>query len=177
MSDPQLVIPHERWLPSYLRALDEFRARGTVLAALLSPDDCEPGTTIFQLFDDFRVGKNLPDGYVPESTFWLVEGDEYVGTGSIRHRLTPALERFGGHIFYAIRPSQWNRGYGTVQLRLLLNEAATLGLAKVLLTCEESNVASARVMEKCGGVWQDTIDHTVEGAPRRTRRYWLPTGN
>jgi len=96
MIDPKLVTPSEHWLPSYLDALDEFRASQTELTALLVPDDCAPGTTIFQVCEDHRMGRNLPDGYVPDSTFWLVDGDEYVGTGSIRHQLTPRWERFGG---------------------------------------------------------------------------------
>ena len=177
MNDPQLVTPSEHWLASYLDALDEYRVHHTELGALRSPADCPPGTTIFQVFEDHRMGRNLPDGYVQGSTFWLVDGEEYVGTGGIRHRLTPGLERFGGHIGYAIRPSRWNQGYGTIQLRFLLAEAARLGLDRVLLTCNETNVASARVMEKCGGVYQDTIDHVVDDVPRRVRRYWIATGD
>jgi len=163
-------------LDSYRAALEEFNASNAAIDILHDPDEFDQWkATIFEYFEDHRMGRNLPEGYVPDSTFWLVDGDTYLGTGNIRHRLTPELEQFGGHIGYAIRPSYWNMGYGTLQLRLLLAEAAKLGLTHVLLTCDESNLASARVMEKCGGVWQDTIEQAIGGPPRRTRRYWIAT--
>ena len=174
MDGVRLVVPAERWLPSYRVALEEFRAAGKTIAALHDPDTYDQWKpVIFQQIEDRRLGRNLPEGWVPESVFWLVDGNDYLGTGSLRHRLTPALEQFGGNIGYAIRPSRWNMGYGTEQLRLLLVEARALGLSKVLLTCDDSNIASARVMENNGAVLQDTIDADVDGVLHRERRYWI----
>ena len=44
---------------------------------------------------------------------------------SIRHRLTDDLKRYGGHIGYDVRYSEWNKGYGTLMLRLALEKAKT----------------------------------------------------
>jgi len=51
-------------------------------------------------------GKNQPKGYVPETTYWLVDNDEFIGRINIRHQLNEHLLRVGGHIGYDICPSQ-----------------------------------------------------------------------
>ena len=45
-----------------------------------------------------------------------MDGTDYLGTVIIRHRLTPALEREGGHIGYHIVPGQRRRGHATQML-------------------------------------------------------------
>jgi predicted acetyltransferase len=110
--------------------------------------------------------------YVRQSTFWLVEGDTYHGRLSLRHELNEALRQHGGNIGYDIRPSSRRRGLGTLQLALGLDKAREFGLERVLLTCDDNNVASTRIIEANGGVLQDVID--TPGEPgRRSRRYWI----
>lgn len=178
MKNARLVVPSEEYLQSYLEACREFKKSGTELFGSHDPDAFDAWKdTLFPKFEQNRLGTGLPEGYVPCSAFWLVEEGAFVGLGSIRHRLTPALERFGGHIGYAIRPSRWNMGYGTLQLGLLLEEAAKLGIADALVTCDDDNVGSYRVIEKNGGVYQDTIENTIGGQFRKTRRYWIHTSH
>jgi len=106
-----------------------------------------------QKFLDYAQGKNLPAGWVPDTTLWLVkDGTCVLGRTSIRHHLTPALEQRGGHIGYYIRPSQRRKGYGTLILALSLEKAKQLALKKVLITCNEDNVASIKIIEKNGGI-------------------------
>ncbi len=176
MSDIRLVNPCEEYLSSYLDACWEFHHHDVTPMFLHDPDLYEQWRhTLVERLEKDRLGIDLPEGYVPASTFWLVEDGTFVGMGNIRHRLTPSLEIYGGHIGYAIRPSRWGQGVGTLQLRLLLREARKLGIEHALVTCDESNIGSARVMEKNGGVWQDTIEHQLDGRPHRTKRYWIDT--
>lgn len=177
----ELILPCEKYLLSYLEFCREFKERNiTNIAAIVGHDpdkfDVWRGD-IFKNYENSRLGIDLPEGYVPATTFWLVEDGAMVGYGNIRHRLTPALERHGGHIGYAVKTTKWGKGYGTIQLGLLLKEAANLGIEKVLLTCYDENIASARVMEKNGGILQDTIESIIDGVPRRVRRYWIDTGS
>ncbi len=99
-------------------------------------------------------GRNLPaGGYVASSTYWLVfEGVEIVGRSTLRHTLSPELEDAVGHIGYAIRPGARKRGYGTRILALTLDRARERGMQRMLLICDTANVASARIIEKNGGV-------------------------
>ena len=172
----KLLIPTEQYLSSYLDACREYKANSDWALNVHNPDTfSEWKNTIFSTYEYNRLGLNLPDGYVPSSAFWLVESNTFIGAGNIRHRLTPALERFGGHIGYFIRPSRWNQGYGTIQLALLLKEAWKLGIDRALVTCDEDNVGSYRVMEKNGCIYRDTIENIIDGKVKRTKRYWFDT--
>jgi predicted acetyltransferase len=68
-----------------------------------------------------------------------------------------------------VRPSARGRGVATWALREVLREATETGLDRVLLTCDVSNAASARVIERCGGVLEDIRDTWLG----RSRRYWI----
>ena len=109
---------------------------------------------------------------VPQTTYWLVRSDGViVGTSRLRHRLTPELEIFGGHIGYDVRPSERRKGYGTRLLALTLDKARALGLTYDMLTCDDDNVASYRVMERNGGRLPDRVSQPDTG--RLARRYWF----
>ena len=87
----------------------------------------------------------------------LVEGRRYLGVVSVRHRLTRSLRVFGGHIGYAIRPSERRKGYGRRILKLVLPKARKLGLKRVLVTCSPRNLASRKVIEGNGGVFAGRV--------------------
>ncbi len=96
-------------------------------------------------------GIHLPKGIVPASTFWLIDNNTFIGRVSIRHKLNKNLRNFGGHIGYAIRPSKRKKGYGNKILELALQEAKKLKLQKVLITCDDTNRASQKIIEKKQG--------------------------
>ena len=121
---------------------------------------------------DYAKGKSLPKRWVPANNYWLVNKDSLViGTSGLRHKLSPQLRRYGGHIGYYIRPTQRNKGYGKHICGLMLEKAGLLGLKRVLITCDDDNVASAKIIESCGGVLKDKIMSKGHKVP--TRRYWI----
>ena len=75
-----------------------------------------------------------------------------MGIGKLRHRLTDALRREGGHGGYAIRPGQRGKGYGKLLLGLLAGEAGALGIGAMLLTIRNENTPSIRTALSQGGV-------------------------
>jgi predicted acetyltransferase len=81
------------------------------------------------------------------------------------------LEHYGGHIGYFIRPSERDKGYGTRMLILALDEARKLGLSQVMMTCNINNLASARGIEKNGGVLASQGISRVSG--KLISRYWI----
>lgn len=92
--------------------------------------------------------------WVETATFFAVlKGDNrIVGTAELRYTLdNDVLREYGGHIGYAVCPSERNKGYATAILSLALLECRGIGLEKVMLSCTEDNAASIRVIEKCGG--------------------------
>lgn len=111
----------------------------------------------------------LPDGSVHSDYFWVVDGAEMVGFVAVRHSIdTEFLRTLGGHIGYSVRPDRRRRGHASRALALALVRARELGLTSVLLTCDETNLASARTIESQGG----RFEHAVEGK----RRYWIALG-
>jgi predicted acetyltransferase len=111
-------------------------------------------------------------GFVRTDTWIAFRGERAIGDLRLRRTLTPALERDGGNIGYAVRPSERCNGYATAMLREALRRAAGLGIARALITVEATNVASLRVAEKCGAVdWDDVV--ADDGAA--LRRLWIET--
>jgi predicted acetyltransferase len=165
----ELIEPPIRFIDSYKSALAEFEQQGiSGFWKFFGPvDDAEAH---LQNIKRYRHRGGLGDGMVPATCYWLVDGNEFIGHVSIRHELNAALERQGGHIGYAIRPSKQRRGYGTRLLELALRKAKGIGINSALLTCDKSNAASRKIIETNGGTLFDEID--VSG--KKVLRFWIP---
>ncbi|OZV13202.1 GNAT family N-acetyltransferase [Tissierella sp. P1] len=96
-------------------------------------------------FQDYL--KDLPQGEVITSTFWLIDKKEVVGVVRIRHQEIECA----GHIGYDISPDCRNRGYGFQILKLALEKAMKIGIEEVILTCNIDNIASKKIIEKNKG--------------------------
>jgi predicted acetyltransferase len=170
----ELAEPARIYKDSFIGAVREFDTERSVRATQYQQLDLRALEKNFEVFCQEQrghaEGKHLPDGFVPESVYWLVDGTVFIGRISIRHRLTPQLLQSGGHIGYDIRPTQRRKGYGSVILRLGLERAAALGLERVLLTCDETNDASRKIIEKNGGVLEKSV--AVEGGPNKLH-FWI----
>lgn len=183
---PQFATPQRRYHRSFLAAVDELLATGddersagltTIIPIgdfpgeyfsreeLSDPDRFSAYTTRLETLGDRSTP--LPAGIVPATQLWWVDRDEYLGRLSIRHSLTPWLLEFGGHIGYAVRPAARRCGHATAMLAAALPITKRLGIDPALLTCDDSNVASRRVIEANGGVLEDQRGVKL--------RYWVQT--
>ncbi|MFE5207787.1 GNAT family N-acetyltransferase [Streptomyces sp. NPDC056600] len=99
---------------------------------------------------------------------WIVEGGQVLGGIALRQGHDDHILQFG-HIGYGIRPSSRRRGLAGWALGRMLGEAWKLGMERVLLVCERDNLASARTIERIGGVFEG-IRETEDGP---VRRYWF----
>ncbi|MBP9757055.1 MAG: GNAT family N-acetyltransferase [Candidatus Pacebacteria bacterium] len=172
----QLVFPAVAYKDSFMEAVGEF----------VASDTSERGERYKEYVDEIAEkgferfveeeksharGENLREGYVPVTTLWLIDGGEFVGRVSIRHRLNDYLQRVGGHIGYDIRPSKRKQGYGTTLLRLALPEARRIGLERLLVTCDATNEGSRKVIENNGGVLENSEIDELSGVERL--RFWI----
>lgn len=164
----ELVKPCKEYADQWWKALREFEDEG-LNGFWNSPEKPIDIDSYIKRVEDYEKGINQPEGYVPSSTFWLIDDGKFIGHLNLRHELNDRLNKIGGHIGYYLRRKFRGKGYGTKMLSLSLFEARNLGLKRVLLTTDEWNIASQRVMEKNGGEYQDTIE--FEG--HKLMRYWI----
>ena len=183
---PELVAPSRRFHKSFLEAVEEILESDDddhyAGLNVIPPIGEYPGESY--MLDELRdpdvfaeyaarmaaTGDNeewLPPGIVPATFLWWVEGETYIGRLSIRHSLTQWLLDYGGHIGYVVRPSARGQGHATAMLAAALPVAAALGIDQVLVTCDDTNLASRRVIEANGGVFEDQRGEKL--------RYWIPT--
>ena len=177
---PELSAPTVAVARSFLSAMGEFGAEGRG-----GPDDDSMiGREISQWQGRWDTPEGFaafvaalraqsaqeaprPAGWVPCTTWWWVDGQDYLGRIALRHRLNDRLREHGGHIGYDVRPTARRRGHATAMLRAVLPRANVMGIDPALVTCAVTNVASRRVIEANGGVLED--EHLGK------LRFWVPT--
>ncbi|MEY8575238.1 GNAT family N-acetyltransferase [Oscillospiraceae bacterium 21-37] len=122
------------------------------------------------LKDTIAMRTNPPEGLVPSTAYFFADrAGRVLGAIDFRHELNDYLLHYAGHIGYGIRPSCRGKGLAPYMLALCLEKARERGLARVLVTCDDENQASASTIEDCGG----ELENRVEEEGRLTRRYWI----
>ena len=113
----------------------------------------------------------VPKGLVPSSTYLGVrEKDNYiVGMIDIRHYLNEYLTEAGGHIGYGVRKTERNKGYAKQMLKLALEKCKELKIKRVLITCDEDNIASEKVILSANAKLEDI--RNVDGENKK--RFWI----
>ena len=113
----------------------------------------------------------VPEGLVPSSTYLGVrEKDNYiVGMIDIRHYLNDFLKQFGGNIGYSVRKTERNKGYAKQMLKLALGKCRDLKMKKVLITCDEDNIASEKVILSANAKFEDI--RSADGENKK--RFWI----
>lgn len=166
---PQLVPPRALVVDSFVRATfasggEEHPDYGLAAAERARQD---PQAYVDRLVGDAQEDAPRPDGWVPSTHLWWVEGGTYLGRLQIRHRLTDWLREQGGHIGYSVVPEHRRQGHAGAMLLASLPIAARLGIECALLTCDNDNEPSRRIIERAGGLLQDRRGDKL--------RYWVPT--
>ncbi|XVU20722.1 GNAT family N-acetyltransferase [Actinoplanes sp. CA-054009] len=168
---PELILPTTLLHTAFIDCRDDW-GRGLHEDGFgLLPEDDVDSPEGFAAWVGDRVRLTHPAGAPcpPErhgSPRWIVEDGRVLGGIALRHLYDDEV----GHIGYGIRPSARRRGLATWALGEMLNEArAALEVDRVLMPCLAGNVASARTIERNGGVLEGIRD-TGHGP---VRRYWI----
>ena len=113
----------------------------------------------------------VPKGLVPSSTYlWIREKDNYiVGMINIRHYLNEYLTQVGGNIGYSVRKTERNKGYAKQMFKLALEKCKGLKIKKVLITCDEDNIASEKVILSANAKFEDI--RCIDG--KNIKRFWI----
>lgn len=150
----KLVIPQKEHKMAVMDFREEFLKAKERISGGVGLEQAEN-------YEDWLDHKYIPHyGLVDEAVFLAFDSvGNLVGISDIRLGTNDFIRTFAGRIGYSVRPSQRRKGYASEILKLTLIEAAKCGLSKILITCNEPNIASAKVIEKNGGIWERTIPH------------------
>lgn len=166
----KIIKPSLEYRDTFIDGLKEYQSEGGFPTV-----DAEERRNYFSKYIE-RLSNEFKKGYgdkeiVHMEHLWLVDGDKYIGTALLRHQLNESLLTTGGNITYEIRPTERRKGYGKEILRLTLLEAKQRGLENVLVTCDEDNIASKKIIEANGGVLENIFFE--KGMRVRKLRYWI----
>ena len=108
---------------------------------------------------------------VPSTIYLTVRklDKKVVGNVQIRHYLNQKLLNYGGHIGDSVRPSERRKGYATEQIRLALEKCKQLGIGRVLMDCDKTNIGSAKSIYNNGGI----LENEVCVGNEIVQRYWI----
>ena len=172
----KLIDAEEKYLKgyqeAYLLSLDkvksgEMNERNLIFNNLNEVD-------IIQKSLNHRDITKLKPNRVLSYDYFAVDEDKFIGAIHIRVELNANLYKIGGHIGYGVNPKYWRLGYGTEILRLGLIKAKDIIKDNdVLITCDDNNIGSARIIEKNGGILENKITNQDEYGEVITRRYWI----
>lgn len=148
--------------------MDEWTAAGEeIIPSALTKYDYHNA----KVFADNIYDSALRPGKVPSTLLFCLDEERniFVGAVNIRHYLNDSLKLIGGHIGDGVRPSERRNGIATKMLGLALDECKRLGIDRVLMTCYDDNIGSARSIENNGGILENKIE--VNG--QQIRRYFI----
>lgn len=170
-----LVPPDVRFETSFRAAFAEMKSESDRKAWVYLGESAY--MTYFNMsFQDYVSSlllreRQAPQGFVRDSVYWAIISDKIVGRISLRHELNDFLAKAGGHIGYIVRPTWRGQGVATEMLRQVLMADRARSIGKLLLTCDDDNVASEKTIVKNGGVLESAIE-IATGEPK-TKRFWI----
>ncbi len=164
-----LVRPDSQYKAQIFAMMDEWCLTGEkIVPYSIRKTDYHDFENYIQGFEEEEKGG---EGFVPATTLFCLDTDRdiFVGAVNIRHYLNESLLLHGGHIGDGIRPSERRKGYATAMIGLALDECKKLGLERVLMICDKSNIGSAKSIMNNGGILENEIE--VNGI--LLQRYWI----
>jgi predicted acetyltransferase len=162
-----LIKPSIHYKSSYIEYIDELGSEERYPFPM--DFDHQDFPAMLKKIEDFSNGINLPEGFVPSTTLWLVDNDKLVGVTNMRHTLSKELEHYGGHIGLGIRPSCRGLGLGKDLMSRSIKALNNRGVEPVHIHCYKDNPVSAKSIVACGGRLQSEL--SLE--KKVVQRYWV----
>lgn len=157
---------HESGYLEYIREWENSGERIIPMASSRRKEDFQEQLNIWAVDETDEVYKK---GFVPSTLYFLVHKKKVIGAIHFRHELNDDLLCRGGHIGYGIRPSERKKGYAVKMLTMLLDIVKEKKYKKILITCDESNIASSKTIENANGIFCDKTEFGGESS----LRYWI----
>lgn len=165
----KLVEPNKTMLANIEEYKLEFLSNNEIINGALGLIDLSAKDWI-TFVENSKQKDTVKEGYVTAHTFLIMNDNDLVGIINARHDLNDYLFNFGGHIGYSIRKSKRGNGYAKEALKQACEFLfSSIGLEKILVTCDKNNIASKKTIEYCGGI----LENEIPKADSITLRYWI----
>ncbi len=125
-----------------------------------------PNAYLSGLIERSKATSELPNGYLPSTTYYCVSNSEILGAIRVRKGTNTNVENVIGHVGYETRPSARGKGVASFLLAWVQEHVVT---DAVIVTCSIDNPASQKVIENCGGEYLGNYTSENEGTVRRYR--------
>lgn len=173
-SDFRLVMPVSEAKHSFLEGLKGIPEKSEKLAWIYLGDSADINIPE-QNFPDYAMKllerQAYPsEGFVCDTVYWAFFKDKMIGRISIRHELNDFLKQVGGHIGYIVHPNWRNKGVASWMLSEILKTDRAKSIGRLLLTCDEDNIASERTILKNGGIFTERI---ALGNRTTKKHFWI----
>ncbi len=139
----RLVLPEEKYFKSYVSALEEFKTTSLFPEHFRMEIENFPEAVV-------RTTREEQSGDVPRRTYWLVNESGYVGMVQLRLVAEARYPNIKSNIYYEVRPSLRNQGYGTLALACGIEQARQLGMKNLIISCDSTNLPSKKIIENSG---------------------------
>jgi predicted acetyltransferase len=161
----ELVTPSLATLPAYRALLERGWSADNIRGSVAAQEELarianDPALFVARCTNLQAEGGplTLPDGReaerLPGRHFWIWNTAQDVCVGSINIRWRPGTaelpEHVLGHVGYAVAPWHQNQGHARAALKAVLPYLREAGLPCAEATCDESNAASIKVLERAG---------------------------
>ncbi|MDD3841948.1 MAG: GNAT family N-acetyltransferase [Candidatus Izemoplasmatales bacterium] len=171
MQNLKLVFPCEGYDEEWMAIIQEMETETLDITPYALKHRTKDYEEYLRIVRSYAKGISLPNGHVRAETYFLTKDSEkrILGAIDIRFVLNEYLYNYGGNIGYGIRPSERRKGYAQEMLALALDVCRRNGLKKVLVTCDDDNLGSRRIIEKNGGVLENIVPFEDENV----MRFWI----
>lgn len=171
MENLWLIKPNGDYEKEYFEMISDWRINDEHHIPWFINLDTTNFRAMVEKLEGFSKGIGVEDGFVENSTYWLINSDpKVIGAINIRHSLNDFFLNYGGQVGYGVRPSERRKGYAKEMLRMGLQICRNMGFEKTLLCCNANNTASVKTITGNGGI----LDSEGIFNGETILRFWLP---
>lgn len=173
MDELILIPPTMEYADEIMAYRAEFLDAGSSMDGCGPLKRCETPEKFLEIVDSYTHPETLPERMVIASQFLCVRKSDgrLIGMIQVRHYFNEYLEKYAGHIGYAVRPSERRKGYAKEMLRITLPFCRSIGIDKVLIACIDGNIASEKTIIANGGVYESTVHEAMNDI--YLKRFWI----
>jgi predicted acetyltransferase len=169
MDNVYLVLPSKEHEQSYINMMTEWENTGEHIYPGAIRSNGMNYSDWLNKVKSYTHKETCPSHLVPSDTYFLInDNGKILGAISIRYYLNENLLSTGGHIGYGIRPTERRKGYAKAMLKMALEKCIQLDIKKALITCDKTNIASAKTILANGGILENEV---VEDNGNVVQRY------